>query len=293
MTQKTTPSPSALMSAAARAAHLLVDDAPPLLTDEQARALCTAADPNPLGYQLAAPDVPVLAAARLSATARSRFAEERLRAASGIEQYVVLGAGLDTSGHRTPPGVSTWLVDLPGVLAWRAMLFSDAGLVDVGAPAPVDLASEDLVARLVAAGLRPERPAFVSWLGTTMYLGREQIDGVLRALSGLAPGSQLVLDHVLPAAQRDAAGQSYADAVASALGASGEPWLSTFGGADMAAVLGHVGWASLGSVAEADSVPDGFWDRRDALRSQRLIQFAHAGLGRSARRGAAEARAMF
>lgn len=61
------PSMTALMSAAARAAHLLVDDAPHLWDDPVALALCRALRPSPLDYQLARPAAAVLASARPSA----------------------------------------------------------------------------------------------------------------------------------------------------------------------------------------------------------------------------------
>ena len=274
MNHDATPSPTALMSAAARAAHLLVDAGPPLLVDEQAAALCAAAEPSPLTYQLAAPQEPVLAAARLSATARSRFAEEAARA-SGCGQHVVLGAGLDTSGHRLPT-VTTWLVDLPGVLVWRRERFAAAGLDDVGVPVPADLLVDDVLDALVRAGWDAGRPTAVTWLGTVMYLDDESVERVLARLSGLAVGSHVVLDHLLPAPDRDAAGQAYVDALSAAVGASGEPWRSTLSPEGARSLLARAGWSVVRSSPEADTCPAGFWDRTDALRPQRLVRLVHA-----------------
>ncbi|MGI6870977.1 class I SAM-dependent methyltransferase [Amycolatopsis sp. 3B14] len=48
---------------------------------------------------LAYGDHPVLAGARVQTTLRSRITEDRLHA-SGLRQYVVLGAGLDTFAQR-------------------------------------------------------------------------------------------------------------------------------------------------------------------------------------------------
>ncbi|WP_420878854.1 hypothetical protein [Rhodococcus sp. (in: high G+C Gram-positive bacteria)] len=82
------------MSVAARAAHAMVDSPPHLIVDDTARLICAAAgNPSPLDFHLAHPGEPVLAAARVSAAARSAYTERRLHS-SGIRQYVVLGSEL-------------------------------------------------------------------------------------------------------------------------------------------------------------------------------------------------------
>ncbi|MFI2751998.1 class I SAM-dependent methyltransferase [Cellulomonas sp. P22] len=269
------PSPTALMSAAARAAHLLVDGPTPLLVDAQALALCRAVGSSPLDYQLAAPREPVLAAARLSAVVRSRFAEQIARRSS-TDQYVVLGAGLDSSGHRLQASTRTWLVDLPTVLRWRASAFAAAEIEDVGAAVPLDLATADVPAALAAAGGDLERPVVVSWLGTVMYLDLPQVERVLGQLSALAPGSHLVFDCIVPPSERDPAGQAYAEAVSAVAGTSGEPWRSTFSATDVEDVLSRTGWRLERSANEAEVVPDGSWQEHEALRPQRLVRLVHA-----------------
>lgn len=268
---------TALMSAAARAAHPLVDDAPHLWDDPVAVALCRALHPSPLDYQLARPDAAVLAAARLSTVTRSAFTQNRRRG-SGLEQYVVLGAGLDTSAHHRHEGAwaRTWLVDLPGVLAWRAGLFQQAGLGDVGTTVPSDLAAGHVIEDLTAAGLDRTRPAFVAWLGVSMYLEAAAVRAVLVDLARLAPGSRLVFDHILPAGLRDEAGATYAQGVAAATGAAGEPWRCTPGPDELTAWLDDAGWDVVEDVAEADAPEPGFWPRTDSLRRMRLVRLTHA-----------------
>jgi methyltransferase (TIGR00027 family) len=281
-----TPSQSALLSAAARAAHLHVDLAPHVLVDEQAEALCRtdpAAGPSPLGYQIGAPEEPVLAAARVATLARSRFAEDVLHAA-GVDQHVVLGAGLDTSAHRAPAGVRTWLVDLPGVLAWRTERFAAAGLADVGTPVPVDLTGgvltggavpgDELLGALVDAGLDPDRPVVVVWLGTTMYLAPAEVEAVLHGLADLPTGSWLVLDHVLPPEHRDAAGRAYARVVAAMVGATGEPWRSAFAPEQIEGLAATAGWRVRRAVDEHAALPSGTGCR--GARPQRLVRLVAA-----------------
>ncbi|WP_433606460.1 class I SAM-dependent methyltransferase [Prescottella agglutinans] len=271
------------MSAAARAAHAMVDSPPHLIVDVTARRLCEAAgSPSPLDFHLAHPGEPILAAARLSAAARSAYAERLLRS-SGIRQYVVLGAGLDTSVSRTPASCDVWHVDLPGVLAWRSALLETAGVPDRGVPVPVDLSTSDPVPALAQAGLRGGEPAFVSWLGVSMYLDGDAVQRTFASLGRLAPGSELVFDHIVPPADRDDAGADYARAVAAAVGAQGEPWRCTPSLSALHGSLEATGWSTVESLCESESVPAGFWDRSDALQPMDLVRLTHATLSSTPR----------
>ncbi|GIG26924.1 S-adenosyl-L-methionine-dependent methyltransferase [Cellulomonas denverensis] len=265
------------MSAAARAAHGLVDHPPHLIDDDVARALCDALPgPSPLDYQRAHPDQPLLAAARLSAVTRSAFAEQRLTR-SGLDQYVVLGAGLDTSAHRH--AADTWLVDRGPVLDWRAQLFAAAARPDRGRPVPCDLAEASAVDALLRHGLDPDRPVFVAWLGVSMYLDRDAIQAQLADLARLAPGSMLVFDYVLPPALRDGPGAAYAEAVSAATGATGEPWRYTPAPDEVSAALAGAGWRTVEDATEGEAAGPGFWPRTDALSPMGLIRLRHAVLG--------------
>ncbi|MDO8121432.1 class I SAM-dependent methyltransferase [Isoptericola sp. b490] len=201
---------TAMMSCAARAAHVLVDRPPFLLTDELAVAL--AADHEALSFHRRLPAEPILAGARASTVLRSRFAEDRL-AASSAEQYVVLGAGLDTSAERSARPLTAFAVDLPDALEDRREAFARAGLTPSAIPVPWDLGQPGLLDQLARAGLDLSLPAVVAWLGVTMYLTPASVDSVLGGLGRLAPGSELVMDHLLPRGERDAAGAGYAAAV--------------------------------------------------------------------------------
>lgn len=280
MNQPVIPSMSALMACAARAAHPIVDDTPHALNDPVGRALCRTTSPSPWDYQLAQPNVPLLAAARLCAASRSTFAEDQLRR-SGIAQYVVLGAGLDTSAHRLPDdaGIRTWLLDLEGVLAWRASLYARAGLDDIGTPVPCNMSSDSIVDALEQHGLDLHHPVFISWLGVSMYLDPDTVHDLFRALARLAPGSRLVFDYVVPGNLRDDAGAAYAQAVSATTGSAGEPWRCTPAPAALTDWLAKAGWSTTEDLAEADAVEPGFWPRTDALRPMRLIRFRCATRG--------------
>ena len=97
------PSFTAFTAAAARAAHLIVDDDPRIFADTLAGAMLGERADELIEYHRAHGTHPILAGARAQAICRSRYAEDRLAegAGRGIGQYVILGAGLDSFGGRS------------------------------------------------------------------------------------------------------------------------------------------------------------------------------------------------
>src|SRR4051794_5895804 len=95
------PDSTAVRVALWRAMHVLVDDPPHVLEDE-------------IGLQLVAPDddwrsrpdmsPDWTSGFRASIVARARYVEDLVGQGvdSGVHQYVLLGAGLDTFGQRRP-----------------------------------------------------------------------------------------------------------------------------------------------------------------------------------------------
>lgn len=130
-------------------------------------------------------------------------------------------------GTTPVPPVVAFHVDRPETLDWRDEVFDSAGIESFGTNVACDIAAEPLLPALKAAGLTTDAPAFITWLGVTMYLPAEAARRSLVELSELPARSQLIFDFILPPDQRDAAGQSYASAVAAVTGRNGEPWAIT------------------------------------------------------------------
>ncbi len=267
---------TALFSAAARAAHLVVDSEPFLLADPDAYRLLAPQSPSPLDYQLAQPAAPLLAAARVSACTRSRFADDALGPRPST-QVLVLGGGLDTTANRFP-GLSVWLVDLPGVLTWRADLFAAARLADAARLVPMNLADGLDMAALATQGFDAAAPATVLWLGVSMYLEANECAHLCAELAQLAPGSRLVFDYIGPASLRDARGTEYACAVANMAGRSGEPWTFTPSRGEIRRLLADAGWTVARDLAESEVVEDEFWQRQAHLRAMQLVRLVDATL---------------
>ena len=134
---------------------------------------------------------------------RAAYTEKALNAATltGTEQYVMLGAGMDTFAFREAAFLSKYRVfevDHPLTQADKLKRITRAGwtVPDNLTFVPVDFTKDSLTERLIAAGFDPSVKSFFSWLGVTYYLPAEAIDTMLSALSGIcADGSTLVFDY--------------------------------------------------------------------------------------------------
>ncbi|MBE1494682.1 methyltransferase (TIGR00027 family) [Amycolatopsis lexingtonensis] len=269
---------TAFTAAAARAAHLLVDAEPYIFADSFAVTLLGARAEDLLVYHRLHGTHPVLAGARAEALCRSRFTEERL-SHSGIDQYLILGAGLDSFAYRTVPGrFRVFEVDHPATQVVKRELLAAAGIAEPASVTfvPVDFEADPLRERLVQSGLDLFRPVFVSWLGVTMYLTREAIAATLTDLGRFAPGSEIVADHLLPAELRDAAGNGYAEAVGPVAAAGGEPWHTVLSPAAFADLLRAAGFEVLEQAGQRQSIAARLWERTDALRPVALSTLTHA-----------------
>jgi len=288
MTVKGQVSETALTAAAARAAHLIIDGDPPIFSDTLAAHLLGDRADELIGYHRAHGSHPVLAGARAAVTVRSRYTEDRLARAvnGGTTQYVILGAGLDSFGYRSQLAlggrVRVLEVDHAATQRWKRQALSAAGITVPPAVTfvPVDFEAGPVPGDLVGGGLDPSRPAFISWLGVTMYLTREAISETLAVVGDLAPGTEIVVEYMLPAGTRDQAGEAYAEAVMPVAAARGEPWLTCLRPGEVSAMLTRHGLEVLEQVRQSDAVDPALWNRDDPLRPSDLSMLARARLTR-------------
>lgn len=219
--QENRVSVTALITAFARAYHSTHDD-PKIFDDFLAHHLFTEEEHSYLGFNLAesikffepenAASYPDQAAALARAIqvyngpttlSRSRYTEDTLLALveQGVEQYVILGAGLDTFAFRYSEMVGklrVFEVDHPATQAHKCQRIADLGWE---CPAELrfvtmDFTKDDLVAVLKGSTYDPQALSFFSWLGVTMYLTRDEVFATLRAISDIAvAGSTIIFDY--------------------------------------------------------------------------------------------------
>ena len=263
------PSRSALMAAAARAAHLLVDSPPVIFADTHAYALLGARAEELVSYHRNHGSHLVLASARAAVVTRSRFTEDQL---AGVGQYVILGAGLDTYAARSS-SPRVFEVDHPDTQSWKR-----DRLVSTAVYVAVNLETDPLMPALLRSGFNPAEPALVSCLGVTMYLSVEAITKTIAELATCARGTKLIADYMLPTNLRDERGQTYVDLVAQNTADNGEPWRTFLRPEDLTDLLTHHGFTDIRHVTERDSVAADLWNRSDALTPATLTMLAQATL---------------
>jgi methyltransferase (TIGR00027 family) len=273
------------MAAAARAAHLLVVEQPPRFAETLAETILGERAGALLAHHRLHGGHPILAGARAAVVTRSRYTEDHLArlAARGVDQYVLLGAGLDTFACRADLArrVRLFEVDRPATQEWKRERLRAAGL---RTPAnvsfvPFDFAeggAASLLERLSSAGLDIRRRVLVGWLGVTTYLTEEAVSRTLTALSGLAPGSEIVWDHMLPAPLRDAAGAEYAEAVGATAAEGGEPWTYCPTPRETVRCVRAAGLEPVEHVGQHDVLGGALRDRSDALRPTALAVLTRA-----------------
>jgi methyltransferase (TIGR00027 family) len=174
---------------------------------------------------------------------RKRYLEEVVRGAlaGGIRQVVVIGAGFDTLALRLAEEFAAtkfFEVDHPATQEWKRRVLPAAGEAVF---VPVDLAADSLGDGLRRAGFDAGRPAFVGWLGVTMYLTIEAIESTCRLVAQCAPGTELALSYAVAAGHMDADSERLSERFGSLAEGSCEPIVSRLSPADAEALLRRCG----------------------------------------------------
>lgn len=265
-----TPDNTAVRTALWRALHVLADSPPHVFEDVLGLKL---ADPDPAWRNR--PDMSAFTRPfRASIVARARFVEDLLeqQVTRGVNQYVILGAGLDTFAQRRPELASrlvVYEVDQPGTQEWKRQRLVDLGF---GVPpylrlVPVDFeAGEAWLDRLVASGFDSSQPAMLTSMGVSMYLSRDAVAAMLRQIAGLAPGSTFVMSFLVPIDQVDRDIRSGVERAAQGARANGTPWLSFFSPAEMLSLAREAGFAYVQHVSSRELAERYFAGRPDGLR---------------------------
>lgn len=202
--------------------------------------------------------------------ARSRYAEDEVAraVASGVRQYVVLGAGLDTFAYRNPyPELRVFEVDHPATQAWKREQLEAAG---IAVPAsltfvPIDFERQTLVDGLTRAGFDDRAAAFFSWLGVTPYLTREACMGTLSFIAKMPVGSGVVFDFAIDPALLNAGQREALEALSKRVAAAGEPFQLFFDPAKLQAELKGMGFHRTEFLQGKELNTRYFKDRKDGL----------------------------
>jgi methyltransferase (TIGR00027 family) len=188
--QAAIPSRTALRVALRRAAHQIHDAKPLVFDDPLAVRILGKEFQEELKRTPDGVKRPFSAGLRAFVVGRARLAEDTLAAGvrdSGVRQYLVLGAGLDTFACRNPySDVRVFEVDHPATQAWKMTMLAGAGIVPLESAkfVAVDFESDSLRARLKAAGFDEAVPTVTAWLGVVPYLTSEGVGEVCAGQCG-------------------------------------------------------------------------------------------------------------
>jgi methyltransferase (TIGR00027 family) len=235
------PSRTAVSVALRRAVHQL-RDVPIVFHDPVAVPMLSSQYADSLNAYLDSSGEPFAIAMRAHLIARSRYAEDNLRGAveSGVTQYVLLGAGLDTFGYRNPyPQLRVFEVDHPATQQWKRALLTRSGIAipENLTYAPVNFETESLAAQLTASGFDRQAPAYFAWLGVVPYLTLSAFRATIALIAAQPVGSGVTFDYGQPREVLPRQEQFARDALASRVQSAGEPFQIFFTPEQIAAEL--------------------------------------------------------
>ena len=192
---------------------------------------------------------------------RTRFLDDRMcRAAQvdGVQQFVLVAAGMDTRAFRMawPAGTAFYELDRPGLLELKQSILAGAGAVSSCARrvVGVDL-TRDWMSPLLANGFRADEPTV--WLveGLLYFFTAQQRDILLSEITDLsAAGSVLLADYVSQTSLDSAGMRAWLVKMAD----SGHAWQS--GCDDPEGLLGCLGWSARVTEYGAPEADFGRWD---------------------------------
>lgn len=303
--EQSTVSATALITAFARAYHA-THDAPKIFDDYLAEKILTKEEFAFFGKNLA--DAlrffnPELAASNPDqATAldwvmkvqnapitisRARYAEDCLELAikHGVEQYIILGAGMETFAFRKlemMERLHVYEVDHPATQAFKQQRLSELGweIPSHLEFVPVDFSKEKLADVLKRSSYDPDKNAFFSWLGVTYYLSKGTVLDTLRSIRAIAPReSTVVFDYIdsegfdpAKAAKRMQLMQAIVERV-------GEPMKAHFDPATLGKELGAIDLRLEENLSPTEIEERYFKNRTDDYHAFEHVHFAWAAVG--------------
>jgi len=262
-----------------RAAHQVLDDDPKIHIDPVAVGLTPESSIESIRANetlIRSADANLL---RSGFVLRARYAEDCLAEAvrTGVSQYVILGAGLDTFAYRQPDyakAMRIFEVDHPSSQIWKRDCLAAKGVALPSNLAFVaaDFERDRLVDKLAQCGFDASAPAFFSCLGVAQYLTARAIEATLRFVAGLAPGSAITLSFYLPDELLAGEDLELTRQLVRIGADKGEPWLSRHRPQELRAIAGDLAFSSAFHLTPEAASTRYFRGRKDGLRAPRAMQ---------------------
>ena len=217
---------------------------------------------------------------------RSRFAEDALASAMdrGINQYVIVGAGLDSYALRCPDRTGQlriFEVDHPDTQRAKRQRLGSLGIT---LPAhlefvAIDFELQELSEAMKGSSHQRDTPAFYSWLGTTHYLTPQATLATLGSIARCAaPGSEVVLDYSVPRGLIDPDKLRDLLWVEKLARRMGEPLIGNLDPAQLHAAVAQLGYEIVEDLAAPEQALRYFSNRTDGLEPTPVSRLLHLRL---------------
>lgn len=218
---------------------------------------------------------------------RARYTEDLLEKliSDGIDQYVILGAGLDSFALRRNDLATTlnvYEIDHPESQKSKCKRFEELKLkIPVNLEfIPVDFEKESVADGLSESTYSNDRPALFSWLGTTPYLTRNAIFDTLRSVSSVAaPMSKIVFDYYTHKEFLDTNDLRSVEALERFVSRRGEPFLTSFDPSKFLSELVELGYEVIENLSPEDQLERYYANRQDNLRPIANAYFIQLNIG--------------
>ena len=199
---------------------------------------------------------------------RTRFIDELIKksATSGVEQYVILGAGYDSRAHRLelPSSLRIFEVDQPEVLDRKfSKLSKELPNSENVTYVNIDFSYQSLTEQLIAAGFDQSKSTIFTLEGVSQYITKEAVSSTIKELASLTKGTNSTffmsyVDDLLDKDPEACFGKGYPKAakrarlITNLSAKAGEPWISFYNTEEIESLLSQNGYSINQNVTLED-----------------------------------------
>jgi len=228
---------------------------------------------------------------------RTRFIDDLIKksAASGVEQYVILGAGYDSRAHRLelPSSLRIFEVDQSEVQARkRSKLPKELPNSENVTYVTVDFTHQSLTKQLMDAGFDQSKSTVFTLEGVSQYITKEAVSSTIKEMATLTQKVSSIffisyVDELLNKNPEACFGKGYPKAAKRAkliqnLSAkAGEPWISFYGAEEMESILSQNGYSIKENVTLEDLNSVYFTPVGRTLPENQIFKLEHLVIAKS------------
>lgn len=271
------PEHTAVRVALWRALHVLIDTKPHVFSDELSAKLVN--EENWRDRPDMQPDFSM--PMRAGIVGRARFVEDLVLESieKGVDQFVILGAGLDTFAQRNPQvatKIDIFEIDQPGPQLWKQKRLEELGFKSSNKLhfVPVNFEEGELWwKKLDEHGFDRSRPAIIVSTGVSMYLSLAANMATFEQIAKLAPGSIFAMTFLLALDLLSPQEKSIMQFVMKKAKESGTPFLSLFSPKEIQTLAIKSGFKKCEYISADDLFQRYFASRTDGLNAGKAENF--------------------